>query len=400
MSSVPMSTVAVVGASLSGWRAAQELREQGFDGRLVIIGSENRRPYDRPALSKEFLAGQVETSDLALGTEQEESELEAQWWLGQPAARLDPRGKAVVLADGTTVRADQVVIATGGARATIPGTGLIPGSHLLHTLDDAIALRSELRPGARVVIVGGGLIGSEVAATARGLGARVTLVDGHHLPLARTLGIEIAALCAAVHEDHGVRTRFGTPASRVLGSQRVTGVELTDGRVLRADVVVAGVGAHPATEWLRGSGVKVRDGVLTDAGCVTNLPDVVAVGDSVRYHCVHRGHKLRFDHWSHAMNQPPVAVRNLLARRTITSFTAVPHFWSQQYGSTMQFAGYGGPKDKVEIVDGSPDARKFVATFRRGGKMMAVFAMNSPKQFAYYRRRLHTELSAEPALSR
>ena len=396
-----MNTVAVVGASLSGWRAAQELREQGFDGRLIIIGAEYRAPYDRPALSKDFLSGQVDAEDLALSSAQEETDLGAEWRLGQPAVQLDSRAGSIVLADGSEIRADGVVIATGATRATVTGAGKVPGSHLLHTLDDALALRGDLRAGARVVVVGGGLVGAEVAATAQSLGARVMLIDSQHLPLVRTLGIEMAPLCARLHEDHGVRTKFGTPVTRVLGDKWVTGVELADGRVVPADVVVVGVGAYPATQWLRGSGVKVRDGVLSDAGCVTSLPNVVAVGDVVRYHCVHRGHKQRFDHWSHAMNQPPVAVRNLLARTTLSHFTALPHFWSRQYGSTLQFAGYGGPKDKIDVVDGSPDARKFVATYKRGGRTVAVFAMNSPKQFAVYRRRLTNLLSppAKPEIS-
>ncbi|MGP4019856.1 NAD(P)/FAD-dependent oxidoreductase [Saccharopolyspora sp. 5N708] len=388
-----MNTVAVVGSSVAGWRAAQELREQGFDGRLVIIGAEPHRPYDRPPLSKEFLAGTLQPEDLALGSEQEEADLAAEWRLGTAAVRLDARRGAVVLADGSEVRADGVVLATGSVRLSLPGCGESPGSHRLRTVDDALALRGDIRAGARVVVVGGGLIGTEIASTCRSLGAAVTLVDAQHLPLARTLGIELAPLCFAQHEDHGVRVRCGTPATRVLADDRVTGVELADGRVIPADAVVVEVGAEPATRWLRGSGLKLRDGVVTDSGCVTALPNVVAVGDIARYQPVHRPHTVRSDYWSTAMNQPPVAVRNLLAGRTVAAYTGVPHFWSRQYGSTLQFAGYAGPKDKITIVDGSLKARRFVATYQRGGRTIAVFAMNSPKQFAAHRRRLSTTLS-------
>jgi 3-phenylpropionate/trans-cinnamate dioxygenase ferredoxin reductase subunit len=391
-----MNTVAVVGSSVAGWRAAQELREQGFDGRLVIIGAEAHRPYDRPPLSKEFLAGTLQPEELALGSEQEETDLAAEWRLGTPAVRLDPRRGAVVLADGSEVRADGVVLATGSTRLSLPGTGESPGSHLLRTIDDALALRSEIRAGARVVVVGGGLIGAEIASTCRSLGADVTLVDAQHLPLARTLGIELAPLCVAEHEDHGVRVRCGTPAARVLAEDGGTGVELADGRVIPADSVVVEVGAEPSTRWLRGSGLKLRDGVVTDSGCVTSLPNVVAVGDVARYQPVHRPHTVRSDHWSTAMNQPPVAVRNLLAGRTVAAYTGVPHFWSRQYGSTLQFAGYAGPKDKITVVDGSLKARRFVATYQRGGRAIAVFAMNSPKQFAVHRRRLVTALANAP----
>ncbi|MFI0465922.1 NAD(P)/FAD-dependent oxidoreductase [Saccharopolyspora sp. 5N102] len=394
-----MNTVVVVGSSVAGWRAAQELREQGFDGRLVIVGAEPHRPYDRPPLSKELLAGKLQPEELALGNEQEEADLAAEWRLGVPAARLDSRRGAVVLADGSEVRADGVVLATGSTRRSLPGSAEAAGSHRLRTVDDAMALRGEVRAGARVVVVGGGLIGTEIASTCRSLGAEVTLVDAQHLPLARTLGIELAPLCFAQHEDHGVRVRCGTPAQRVLADDRVTGVELADGRVIPADVVVVEVGAEPATRWLRGSGLKLRDGVVTDSGCVTALPNVVAVGDVARYQPSHRSHTVRSDHWSTAMNQPPVAVRNLLAGRTAAAYTGVPHFWSQQYGSTLQFAGYAGPKDRITVVDGSLKARRFVATYQRGGRTIAVFAMNSPKQFATHRRRLITALTS-PAPAR
>ncbi|MEV0699260.1 FAD-dependent oxidoreductase [Saccharopolyspora sp. NPDC050389] len=394
-----MKTVVVVGSSVAGWRAAQELREQGFDGRLVIVGAERHRPYDRPPLSKEFLAGKLQPDELALGSEQEEADLAAEWRLGVPASRLDTKRGAVLLADGSEVRADGVVLATGSARLSLPGIPEAPGSHRLRNVDDALALRGEIRAGARVAVVGGGLIGTEIASTCRSLGAEVTLVDAQHLPLARTLGIELAPLCFAQHEDHGVRVRCGTPAERVLADDRVTGVELADGRVIPADAVVVEVGAEPATRWLRGSGLKLRDGVVTDSGCMTALPNVVAVGDIARYQPAHRSRTVRSDHWSTAMNQPPVAVRNLLAGRTVAAYTGVPHFWSQQYGSTLQFAGYAGPKDRIAVVDGSLKARRFVATYQRGGRTVAVFAMNSPKQFATHRRRLVTSLTAPAAPS-
>ena len=387
-----MRSVVVVGAALAGWRAAQELREQGFDGRLVLVGAEGHRPYDRPPLSKEFLAGGLDPAELALGTPQEESALDAEWRLGTSAVRLDSRAGAVVLDDGSSVQADGVVVATGAARATLPG----PGGHLMHTVDAAVALRDEVRAGARVVVVGGGLIGSEVASSCRALGAQVTVVDAQHLPLARTFGIELAPLWVALHEDHGVRVRCGTPATRVLGDSRVTGVELADGRVVPADTVVLDIGTSPATDWLRGSGVRLRDGVLTDSGCVTRLPNVVAVGDVARHQSPHRNQSVRDGHWSAAANQPQVAVHNLLAGRTAERYSGLPQLWSRQHGSTLQFAGFAGPKDKIHVVDGSPDARRFVATYHRAGRMVAVFAMNSPRQFAAYRRRLVAALT--PAL--
>ncbi|GAA4857202.1 FAD-dependent oxidoreductase [Saccharopolyspora rosea] len=394
--------MAVVGSSVAGWRAAQELREQGFDGRLVIIGAESHRPYDRPPLSKEFLVGELQPAELALGSEQEEAELAAEWRLGTTAVRLDPRRGAVVLSDGTEVRADGVVVATGSTRLTVPGAEEAPGCHLLRSVDDALALRGEVRAGARVVVVGGGLIGGEIASACRSLGAHVTLIDGQHVPLARTLGLELAPLCLEMHEENGVRVRCGTPATRVItDGSPVTGVELADGRVVPADAVVVEVGAEPTTRWLRGSGLKLRDGVVTNSGCVTALPNVVAVGDVARYLPPHRSHSIRSDHWSTAMNQPPVAVRNLLAGSTVEHYTGIPHFWSQQYGATLQYAGYGGPKDQITVVEGSLAARRFVATYQRQGRTVGVFALNMPKQFAVHRRRLVAAFTAaEPVGAR
>lgn len=389
-----MKTITIVGASLSGWRTAQELREQGFDGRLVVVGDEPHAPYDRPQLSKEFLTGRWDAEELALGSPEELAELNVEWWLGRRARFLNPRAGTVGLDDGTQLRTDGVVIATGAARARIPGAGAMPGSHLMYTLDDAIALRDEVRPGARVVVVGGGLVGAEVASACQALGARTTVVDVRHMPLVPTFGIELAPLCFDLHEDNGVRTRCGTAAVRVLGDDRATGVELADGRVLAADAVVVAVGVRPATDWLRGSGLRVRDGVLTDAGMVTQLPNVVAVGDVARYHCGYRGQRVRFDHWSAAMNQPPVAARNLLAARTVAQYTGVPHLWSQQYGSTLQFSGYVRPKDRVDVVEGEVNAHRFLATYHRRNRLIGVFAMNMPKQFAAYRKRLFTALNS------
>ncbi len=391
-----MKTVAVVGASASGWRTAQELREQGFDGRLLMIGAEPHAPYDRPPLSKEFLSGKIEAEDLALGNELEQAALCADWWLGQSAVRLNTRTGTLTLADGAQVRTDGVIIATGAAPATVSGDSNLPGCHMLRTVDDAAALRQEVHPGSRVVVVGGGLTGAEAASTCRALGARVTIAETLHVPLARTLGIEVAPICTRLHDDHGVRTRYGTPVARVLGREHVTGVELADGRVLPADVVVISVGVRPATGWLRGSGLGLRDGVVTDAGCITRLPNVAAVGDVARYYCVHRSSTTRLEYLSSAMGQPPVAVRNLLAGRTISRYTEIPQFASQLYGSTLQFAGYAGPKDKITIVEGSPDARRFVTTYRRAGRLVAVFAMNSPKQFARFRKQLANSFAPTP----
>ncbi|MGW1677430.1 NAD(P)/FAD-dependent oxidoreductase [Saccharopolyspora sp. NPDC002376] len=368
-----MRTVAVVGTGLAGWQAAQELRAQGFDGRIELIGEEPHQPYDRPPLSKAFLTGELIAEDLALADDAELAAADATWRLGRRAVALVPDEAAVELDDGTRCRADGVVIATGAAPKT-----LFPGVHTLRTLDDAIALRGALQPGTRVVIVGAGFVGAEVASTCHALGIDVTVVEALEVPLAHIIGEELGAVCAALHTDHGVGLRCGIGVSQL----RESAVELTDGTVLPADVVVAGIGARPNTDWLRGSGLAVSNGVECDAGGVTSLSNVVAVGDVARY----RGQ--RFEHWTTALEQPATAVRNLLAGYTAADFNAVPYFWSEQYGVRIQFAGQARPDDQVKIVDGAPDDRRFVATFHHDGEPTGVLAMNNPKLFTRHRKQL------------
>lgn len=383
-----MRTIAVVGASLAGWRAAQELREQGFDGHLVIVGAEQHPPYDRPPLSKGFLAGQFDTDDIALASDDEHAELRAEWLLGRRAVALSTRHRSLTLDDGTKLLVDGVVVATGSQPRSLPGVSGLPGVQYLRTVDDALSLRTQIAPGIRVVVVGGGLVGTEVASTCRALGAKVTVVEMRHVPLSRTLGVEMGAVCASLHGDHGVRTRFGSAARSTTGRSRVTGVELTDGRVVPADLVAVSVGARPTTEWLRGSGVTVRDGVLCDAGCVSRHPNVVATGDVARYATSDNGRTRRLDCWATAIQQPRIAVENLLAGRTVRHYRATPYFESEQYGVRLQFAGESRPQDKIRIAHGSVDERRFVATYHRAGRTVAALAMNSAKAFSQYRRRL------------
>lgn len=383
-----MRTIAVVGASLAGWRAAQELREQGFDGRLVIIGAEQHPPYDRPPLSKGFLANRFDADDISLATETERADLHAEWLLGRRAVRLSTRHRALTLDDSTRIHIDGAVVATGSEVRNLPGVSELPGVHHLRTLDDAYALRAQVSPGCRVVVVGAGLAGTEIASTCRDLGARVTVVEERHVPLSQTLGVELGAVCASLHGDHGVRTRCGSAAARITGNSRVTGVELTDGRVVPADLVVVSIGVRPTTAWLRGSGVALRDGVLCDSGCVSKVPNIVAAGDVARYAIPDRGRTRRLGYWANAIAQPRIAAENLLAGRTVKHYRPTPYFESEQYGVRLQFAGEARPQDRIRITHGSVDNRKFTATYHRAGRMVAVLAMNSSKLFTQYRRRL------------
>ncbi|MFE6285502.1 NAD(P)/FAD-dependent oxidoreductase [Streptomyces sp. NPDC057877] len=383
-----MRTVTIVGASLSGLYAARELRAQGFDGRLVIVGAENHPPYDRPPLSKDFLTGHTDEPQLALTDDEETTALDAEWLLGVRAQGLDTRARTLHLDDGRTVRADGVVLATGASARRLPGD-LLTGVHTLRTLDDARALRTELTAGPRrIVIVGGGFVGAETASSCATLGHTVTVIESSPLPLLPQLGPELAALCATLHGRGGVELLTGTGVAGLLGQGAVTGVALDDGRVLPADVVITGIGATPNTEWLSGSTLAVRDGVLCDEGCVTALPRIVAVGDVARV----GGH--RAEHWTSATQQPRVAVANLLAGRTVETMRSVPYFWSDQYGTRIQFAGRRQDGDTVRIAeggladDGAPAEDGLLAVYERDGRTTAVLAVNRPRPFTRARREL------------
>ncbi|PWK86310.1 3-phenylpropionate/trans-cinnamate dioxygenase ferredoxin reductase subunit [Lentzea atacamensis] len=383
-----MRTVVVAGASLAGLRSVEELRKQGFDGRVVVIGEEVHAPYDRPPLSKAFLAGTLPAEELALAEQSDVDEWAAEWRLGVRAERVDPHAGEIHLSTGEIVRTDGLVIATGGRARTLPGTSALAGVHTLRTLDDAVALRADLRPGTRVVVVGAGWIGAEVASTCRGLGLDVTVAEAAPVPMERALGASLGRICADLHADHGVDLRLGVGvAGFTADGTRVTGVTLQDGSHLPADVVVAGVGMEPATGWLHGSGLPLDNGVLCDTGCVTPIPSVVAVGDVARYRTP-EGRQVRHEHWTNASEQPVVAVRNLLAGTTLDTFRPSGYVWSDQYGVRLQLAGETSGADEIAMIDGSPDDRKFVAEFRRDGHAVGVLAMNNAKLFGRMRRQL------------
>ncbi|MEU1269652.1 FAD-dependent oxidoreductase [Streptomyces sp. NPDC005799] len=382
-----MRTVAVVGASLAGLSAARSLRGQGYDGRLVVIGEEFHRPYDRPPLSKEFLAGTLGEADLVLETDDED--LGADWLLGARAVGLDARDRAVRLADGREVRADGVVIATGAAARTLPGSAGLAGVHTLRTLDDARALRVELARGGRLVVIGGGFIGAEVASTARALGLDVTVVEAAPTPLAGPLGETIGALVSALHADHGVRLLCGVGVKGLGGEKRVDAVLLEDGRTIPADIVVVGVGARPCVEWLAGSGVDLDNGVKCGADGRTSLAGVVAVGDCANWYDPRAGLHRRVEHWTGARERPGAAIATLLAGGAVEpGVPRPPYFWSDQYGIKIQFAGHAAGADSVTIEEGAAEDRNVLAVYRRSGQPVAVLGMNQPRLFTRLRKQL------------
>ncbi|MGW2787161.1 NAD(P)/FAD-dependent oxidoreductase [Streptomyces populi] len=395
-----MRTVAVVGASLAGLSAARSLRKQGYGGQLVVIGDELHRPYDRPPLSKEFLAGTLGEADLSL--EADDEDLRAEWLLGARATGLDRTGRAVRLADGREVRADGVVIATGAAARTLPGSEGLAGVHTLRTLDDARALRDELARGGRLVVIGGGFIGAEVASTAYALGLDVTVVEAAPTPLAGPLGATMGGIVSALHADHGVRLLCGVGVKGLRGDERsgtgvppdgvrgrVDAVLLEDGRGVPADIVVVGVGARPCVEWLEGSGVELDNGVKCGADGRTGLAGVVAVGDCANWYDARAGAHRRVEHWTGARERPDAAIAALLAGGAVEpGVPRPPYFWSDQYGVKIQFAGHAAAADSVAIEAGAADDRDVLAVYRRAGVPVAVLGMNQPRLFTRWRKQL------------
>ncbi|KUN59394.1 pyridine nucleotide-disulfide oxidoreductase [Streptomyces canus] len=379
----------MVGASLAGLSAARSLRKQGYDGRLVVIGDELHRPYDRPPLSKEFLAGTLGEAELALEADGED--LRAEWLLGVRATGLDHAARTLRLADGRKVQADGVVIATGAAARTLPGSEGLAGVHTLRTLDDARALRDELSRGGRLVVIGGGFIGAEVASTAYALGLDVTVVEAAPTPLAGPLGETMGAIVSSLHTDHGVRLECGVGVKGLSGETRVDAVLLEDGRGIPADIVVVGVGARPYVEWLEGSGIALDNGVKCGADGRTSLAGVVAVGDCANWYDPRAGHHRRIEHWTGARERPDAAVATLLAGGAVDpGVPRPPYFWSDQYGVKIQFAGYAVGADTVTVEAGTADHRDVLAVYRRAGNPVAVLGMNQPRLFTRWRKQLAT----------
>ncbi|MCQ8192693.1 NAD(P)/FAD-dependent oxidoreductase [Streptomyces rugosispiralis] len=387
--------VVVTGASLAGVRTARALRDRGFDGEVVLVGAEERLPYDRPPLSKKLLAGEVPLSGIQLLSRDEADALDLDLRLGCRASALAPARRMLALDTGEQLRYDDLVIATGSAARMPTDWEAYAGVHVLRTADDALALRSALAGSPHVAVVGGGFIGCEVASTARGLGCDVTVFEPLAAPMARVLGYEMALDLAGIPLDAGVRLRCGAAVERLEGNERVERVRLTDGSVVPADVVVVGIGARPVTDWLSGSGVSVADGVLCDEHCATSVPDVYAAGDVARWHNPLFGREMRIEHWTNATEQGAFVARTILEGPQSGGYAPVPFVWSDQHGVKLQIAGVPDPSHRVRIVEGSVAQRRFVALYERGERTAGVLAVNSPRGMVTYRRRLAQDDAAE-----
>jgi 3-phenylpropionate/trans-cinnamate dioxygenase ferredoxin reductase component len=391
--------IVVVGASLAGLRAAEALRRGGFTGTLTLIGAEDHLPYDRPPLSKQVLAGEWDVDRVWLRRPDDYEPLGLDLRLGQRATDLDVQEREVLLHGGDVVPYDGVIVATGADPRRLPGCPQLDGVVELRTLDDALALQKAFDQQPRVVVVGAGFIGSEVAATARERGLEVTVLEALPVPLSRGLGDRMGTACAGLHLDHGVDLRCGVGVSGFEGEGRVSGVRLTDGSVVPADVVVVGVGVTPATSWLESSGLELNDGVVCDELCRA-APAVYVAGDAARWTNPRFGESMRVEHWTNAAEQGQAAAENLLAGEGRgTPFAPVPYFWSDQYDVKIQFVGRARPGDDVEVVDGNLESHRFVALYGRAGRLVGCLGFSRPRLVMTYRRLLAEGASWDEALA-
>lgn len=375
--------VVVVGASAAGLTTAETLRKRGYDGDITLVGQEPHLPYDRPPLSKQVLAGTWAPERVRLRDAGKLDELGATLLLGQRATGLDVAARRVSLAGGGVLGYDALVIATGVRPRDLPGIAMA-GVHRLRTLDDALALRAGLLDGPEVVVVGAGFLGAEVAAAARGMGLAVTLVDPLPVPMQRQFGHRVGRLIGELHRAHGTQVRCGTGVARFVGSGgRVVGVELADGAVLAADLVVVAVGSTPATAWLTGSGLSVGDGVECDENCRA-APGVHAAGDVASWHNPQFGVRMRLEHRMNATEQGMAVAAAVLGEGR--PFAPVPYFWTDQYDARIQAYGIFPEGARLHVLDGDLGERRFVAAYLQDDVVVGVLGWNHPRRLREARR--------------
>lgn len=387
-------TFVIVGGGLAGCAAIETLRAEGFDGRIVLVCEEANLPYSRPPLSKAVLRGEVEADSSILRAAPWYAAMNVDLELGVRADVVDPRSREVVLGSGCRIRYDKVLLATGGSarRLDVPGFGL-DGAHTLRTLGDAIAIRDQLQPGLRVVVVGAGFIGAEVAASARLVGCDVTIFEIADVPLSRVLGVDVGRRYAEIHREHGVELRTGIGLDRIEGKGRVRRVIASDGSVHDAELVIAGVGLAPDVVTASSSGIDVGNGIIVDELCETSVPDVFAAGDVALHPNPILGQTIRVEQWQNAQHQGAAAARNMHGRRE--PFAEVPWFWSDQYDVNLQMAGLPTGLDRA-VFRGDAHSRSFSVFYLRDGLVVGVVGLNRVKDVRHGRRLIHDHAVVTP----
>ncbi len=367
-------TYVIAGASLAGAKAAETLRAEGFDGRVVLVGEESVRPYERPPLSKAYLRGEVGFDAAAVHEDAFYKDHEIELLTSTTVTAVDTASRTVTLDPGGRLPYDQLLVATGATlrRLSVPGSQLA-GIHYLRSLESCDVLRRALVTASRVVVVGAGWIGSEVAASARQMGKEVALVEAARVPLERVLGAEVGAVFRDLHVDHGIECHFGVGVEAFRGSTTAEQVALSDGTVVAGDMFVVGVGVSPRTELVENAGMALDNGIVVDEHLATSVPGVWAAGDVANAWHPTLGTRIRLEHWSAALNQGPVAARNMLGRPT--AYTKIPYFFSDQYDLGMEYSGIATSWDRV-VYRGDPAEREFIAFWLDSGRVLAGMNVN------------------------
>ena len=363
----------IVGASLAGAKAAETLREEGFDGRIVLLGAEAERPYERPPLSKDYLRGEAEAKPY-VHPEPFYAENEIELRTSTTATGIDPSASTVTIGEGERLPYDRLLLTTGAEprRLPVPGAEL-EGIHYLRELGNSDAIRDRLTAGARVVVIGAGWIGAEVAASARERDCEVTIVGMASVPLERVLGPEVGAIYRDIHRDHGVRFLGGTGLEAFEGAARVERVRTSSGASIDADLVVVGVGVAPRVELAESAGIEAENGILVNEHLQSSVPGVLAAGDVANAHHPLYGRRIRVEHWANALEQGPAAARSMLD--TGVAYDNIPYFFSDQYDVGMEYAGYATSWDEV-VFRGDVKGREFIAFWLESGRIVAGMNVN------------------------
>ena len=370
-------TFVIIGASLAGGTAAATLREDGFDGDVILIGEEPHAPYERPPLSKQYLRGEVpfDKAMVRAAGFYEDNRIDARF--GVAATRVDPAGRKVNLTTGESVQYDKLLIATGvrNRRPAIPGLDL-PNIFNLRSVDDADVIRNQIAPGRKAAVIGMGFIGCEVAASLRQKGVEVVCIDPSPTPLFRVLGDQLGQVMSTIHHEHGVETFFNDVVTRFEGDSRVERVVTRSGRRIDCDLAVVGVGVEPVVDFATGSGLEIGNGILVDEYCETNVPSIYAAGDVANHYHPVFGARMRVEHWQNAMQQGAAAARTMLGKWQ--SYDPVHWFWSDQYDVNLQYAGFHQASERL-VVRGDLETRNFIAFYLNHGRINAVVALNRGK---------------------